>query len=217
MTVTWNTNFSGPVRQLGFQFFNKAKSSGLYVRTESVSIGKPGSGVTQIDEDNIGIYMADATIDNAQIKDLAVDTLKIQDAAVTVPIIVSSDRGVNPIRCSVAERDYKVLSHTENWGSDIEKRPKQVIINAAVNFKPLGNGTLDESSVRLGLQINNGSVPGGIYWFSNNVQQGFPGNVALTFGHAPAATNTYTLWVRASRSDSFGVNRMALSLIGAKK
>ena len=217
VTVTWNTNFNGPVRQLGFEFFNKAKSSGLYVRTESVSIGKPGSGVTQIDSDNIGIYMADATIDKAQIKDLAVDTLKIKDNAVTVPISLSKNLGVNPIRLAAAEVNTKIVEHTELWGDDIKERPQQVIVNACANFKPLSNGSLDESSIRLGLQINGPTSAGGIYWFSTNIQQGFPGTISFSFGHTPASRNTYVIWARQSRSNSWGVNRYTLTLLGAKK
>jgi hypothetical protein len=209
-TVTWNTNFNGPVKQIGFEFFSRAGS--LYCRTESVSIGKPGSGVTQIDSNNIGIYMADATIDRAQIKDLAVDTLKIKDNAVTVPRVWNLDYGANPPILAGNEVHTRIMYVGQNWGP-ASTRPKDVQLSCTANFKPNGNGGYSESSIRLGIQVD----AGGIYWFSQNTQEGFPGSVNLVYSHRPGTYHTYAIWATTSRYQRWGVNRMTLTAIGAKK
>ena len=199
---------------LKFQFTSKP---GANIDIDWIALGRRGAAISRIASENIGIFMEDASISNAQIKDLTVDTLKIKDNAVTVPISLSKNLGVNPIRLASAETYTKIVEHTEAWGNDLKERPQQVIVNACANFKPINNGSLDESSIRLGLQINGPTRAGGIYWFSTNIQQGFPGTISFSFGHQPASKNTYVIWAAQSRSNSWGVNRYTLTLLGAKK
>ena len=208
----WKSGFVGALK---FNFRGDTNET----RVDWVAVGRRGSALSKIDKNNIGLYIANASIDNAQIKDLTVDTLKIKDDAVTVPQTFDFDGGATG-GFNIPESEgggILIFDQLIEWDDgDLTKKwielPETTLIQVATNWKPVNNGTLNESSIRLGIQINDG----GVFWMSTNIQQGFPGIINLTYSHGRKRSARYRIYARASRI-GWRINRYWVTMLGAKK
>ena len=191
------------------------------------------SVVAQADFKSVGVSRIPPVIDpsyaSTYIRDLSVDTLQIQNNAVTVPdgrdgtdnTDCGSGAGDTFVECQDGGSSARV---TISWSSD-EERPKAIICGGFVSFfgeDQFGNtATADTLSVRMSAEDGSGTE----YIVANSVGQSFgfgQGGGITTVGHFALTTQTSPLqiWIEAKSNLAAGERKMGafgFYVLGAKK
>ena len=169
-----------------------------------------------------GTYIKAATIDTAQIASLAVETVKINDNAVTIPEGADGTDGSNTaVNPSWTEVDNGGTSArvTLSWSSD-DERPEALICSGFVSF--LG-GSAGAGTMQVRMRAEGGA--GNLFTVANTVGQSFgsgEGGAVVTTGHFALTNQTSPLevFIECNASASGAVRQIGgfgFFVLGAKK
>ena len=208
--------------------FLKFDGSGLFAKKIVI---RDSSNNTVFDSNEFdGTYIKDATIDTAQIASLAVETVKINDNAVTIP---EGADGTDGSDTAVANAQNTSWTEVDNGGASARvtiswaanERPEALICSGFVSFfgekangTSAGAGTMQ---VRIRAQGGNGNF----FTIANTVGQSFgsgEGGAVVTVGHFALTNQTSPIevWLEANARESGAVREIGgfgFFVLGAKK
>jgi len=192
------------------------------IKATALTIEKADGTVVFDTNEFDGTYIKAATIDTAQIASLAVETVKINDNAVTIPEGADGTDGSNTaVNPSWTEVDNGGTSArvTLSWSSD-DERPEALICSGFVSF--LG-GSAGAGTMQVRMRAEGGA--GNLFTVANTVGQSFgsgEGGAVVTTGHFALTNQTSPLevFIECNASASGAVRQIGgfgFFVLGAKK
>jgi hypothetical protein len=200
----------------GFGQYNNGSSASFLVHADTFAIGKPGATIDYPFIVSGGVvYMKSAMIQdlavtNAKINNLAVDTLKIKDNAVTIP------NGANGTVAQTLNTSYQKIGSSMllNWGAD--EQPTALIANAAIQTS--GGSVAQSLTIEVRRVYGTGAYNGNSSVQSFAFDQG--GSLSIS-GYFVVASTAYSyvnieVWAKVS-TGTRPVTSYSLSVFGSKK